>query len=250
MASMSMSRRTLAVLLAVILAAVAAVALNSYVQGAESRALKGVETVRAYLAKDTIPEGTSGDTAISKGLIARESIPRKMLAEGAIKSLTEIKNRVAAVTILKGELVLAARFIKPAEAKGILPIPADRQAISVEVSIPPGVAGFIQPGDRVSIVAQLEVAKGADSETKVAYLLQDVQVLSVGQRVVVTTEGKQGAQVQQQQARVLMTLALTPPDVEKLAYAIFQGQLYFTLLPPGQKPVGPPGGRTRDNAFA
>ncbi|MFA5787819.1 MAG: Flp pilus assembly protein CpaB [Actinomycetota bacterium] len=250
MASLSMSRRTLAILLAVILAAVAAVALNSYVQGAESRALKGVETVRAYLAKDTIPEGTSGDTAISKGLIAREAIPSKMLAEGAIKSLTEIKNRVAAVTILKGELILAARFIKPAEAKGILPIPADRQAISVEVGIPPGVAGFIQPGDRVSIVAQLEVAKGADSETRVAYLLQDVQVLSVGQRVVVTTEGKQGAQVQQQQARILMTLALTPPDVEMLTYAVFQGQIYFTLLPPGQKPVGPPGGRTRDNAFA
>ncbi|MFA5787958.1 MAG: Flp pilus assembly protein CpaB, partial [Actinomycetota bacterium] len=167
MASLSMSRRTLAILLAVILAAVAAVALNSYVQNAESRALKGVETARAYLAKDTIPEGTSGDTAISKGLIAREAIPRKMLAEGAIKSLTEIKNRVAAVTILKGELILAARFIKPAEAKGILPIPADRQAISVEVSIPPGVAGFIQPGDHVSIIAQLEVAKGAGSETRV-----------------------------------------------------------------------------------
>jgi pilus assembly protein CpaB len=253
-----MSKRTVGLSVALLLAALATLILVSYVSGLEDRAYSGVETVSVFVAKETIPAGTTGDSAISKGLIAKESVPRKVRAESAVGSLEELRGKVAAVTILKGEQIVSARFVLPGQAKGVLPIPVDRQAMSVEVGIPSGVAGFVQPGDRISVIAQLELPKtglrtGQANEPRVQYLLQAVEVLAVGPRVVVfggEGSGDKGAQqTQQQQNRVLLTLALTPAQAEKLAFALFQGEVYFTLLPEGQKPVTTPG-RTIQNAFA
>jgi pilus assembly protein CpaB len=238
-----MSGRTLALLGAVLLAGIATLALASYVRGFETRALRGVESVEAFVAKDVIAAGTSGGDAIGNGLIEQTLIPRKILADESIRSLTEIENKVAAVNIFKGEQILTSRFVTPGEVGGMLQIPADRQAMSVELTIPNGVAGFIQPGNRVSILAQIETG---DAQERVQYLIQDAPVLAVGRRTVSEGDGEAARQDEQ---RVLVTLAISPQDAEKLAYAIFKGQVYFTLLPPDQQPVNTPG-RTRDNIFS
>lgn len=247
--NLSTARRGLAVGLAIALAAVATISLISYLRGVEGRALKGIESVHAFVAKEIIPSGTSGGTAITKGLIGRELIPRKTLAIGSIRSLTEIKSRVASVTILKGEQILSARFKTSGAAKGLLNLPADRQALSVELELPPGVSGFVQPGDHISVIARLEKTGPTANpiDVHVKYLLQDIEVLAVGQRVV-TSDKNKGAQVEQDTRKVLLTLALTPGEAEKLAFALFDGELYFTLLPQDQKPVET-SGRTRENAF-
>jgi Flp pilus assembly protein CpaB len=84
------------------------------------------------------------------------------------------------------------------------------------------------------------------------YLLQDVEVLAVGRRVV--TEGED--QVQQTE-QMLMTLALDPEDAERLVFAWNNGTLHFTLLPPEvegseipilERPVETPG-RSFDTIF-
>lgn len=246
--------RSVAVVVAVALAALATVALLSYVQGIESRAEAELDMVEAFVAKERIPSGTPAEAAISGGLIAREGVPKKLVATGAIRSLQEIQGRVAQVDILAGEQILGARFVEPQEARGMLPIPDGRQAISFEVGIPPGVAGFIQAGDKISVIAQLNVAgSGGEETTRVAYLLQDVPVLAVGRRVVTAeSEGQGGNQVRREEGRVLLTVALPPVEAEKLAYALFQGQLHLTLLPPDLPPeeavVDTPG-RTRENGF-
>lgn len=237
-------RRSVALAGAVILAGLGTFALMSYVRGIEARTLRGAELVEVFVAKDLIPSGTAGQVAINDGLIEKQTVPRKALAEGSISSLKEIENRVAAVDIFKGEQINQARFVRPAEARGLIPIPADRQAMSIEVDMPPGVAGFVQSGDQVSIIAQLE-----EPEPRAEYLLQNVQVLAVGQRVVTIDGNKDAGQVQQTQERVLLTLAVTPAEAEKLAFAMFQGQIHVTLLPTGQQPSST-SGSTSGNVFS
>jgi pilus assembly protein CpaB len=250
-----MSRRTIALVIAVVLAAVATIALVSYVQGVENKTTKNAQPVDVFVAKQTIPAGVTGDTAISQGLIQQITVPLKAKATGAIASLEEIKGKVASVDISQNEQILAQRFVAPGQIGSSLPIPVGRQAISVQVNIPPGVAGFIKQGDTVSVIAQLTVPKGSSSTTqqqttpKVQYLLQDVSVLAVGQQVVVTgQEGKQQQQQTQVQNQVLLTLAVTPRQAEQLVYGTLQGQLYFTIVPKGQGPARTPG-RTADNVF-
>jgi pilus assembly protein CpaB len=120
-------------------------------------------------------------------------------------------------------------------------IPEGFEAIAVEVGIPPGVAGYIRGGDRVSLIATVE-APGDDhtttdgtvteepGEIRSQYLLQGIEVLAVGQRTT-ETEGEQAPQ-----SSVLMTVALEPEDAERLVFAIENASLYFTLLPEDAEP--------------
>jgi pilus assembly protein CpaB len=249
-----MSRRTIALIVSVVLAAVATIALISYVRGLENKAFEGTKTVTVFVAKDTIPQGTTAEFAASNGLFERTVIPQKVVAQGAIGSLDEIKGRVAGVSILKGEQIVSARFVAPGTQGGGLPIPTGRVAMSVQVDIVPGVAGFVQPGSRISIIGHMDLqpppgATGAQARVihRVQFILQDIEVLAIGPRVV-TVQGQPPAQ-QQQGTQVLATLALTPQQAEKLTFFRIHGDITFTLLPQGARPTTTPG-RTQDNAFS
>ncbi|MGH9195510.1 MAG: Flp pilus assembly protein CpaB [Acidimicrobiia bacterium] len=240
-----LTRRMAALMGAVFLAGLATFALTSYVQGIETRTLRGAELVQTFIAKDEIVAGMSGKEAIADGLIVKESVPRKVVAEDVIRSLKDIEKRVAAVNIKKGEQIIASRFVAPTEARGILPIPSDKQAMAVETDVPPGVAGFVQAGDRVSIIAQLEVENFHHAQ----YLLQNIQVLAVGQRIVTSEEGEGTSKVERSETKMLLTLAVNREEAEKLAWAVAEGDIYFTLVPPSQQP-GSTSGRNFGNTFS
>lgn len=244
--AVAVNRRSFMLVASLGLAGVATAAFVSFMHGVQARALAGAEPVEVLVARETIPAGTSGAGAISAGLIEGKTVPRGALPEGVVASADDVRDKTVLSTVYKGEPLLAARFGSGSTA--VLPIPADRQAMTVEVGVPPGVGGFIQPGDHVSILAQLDVPRtpGADPLPRVQYLLQDVSVLSVGRRVV--SDQEKDAEVDQEQ-KVLLTLALLPAEAEKLTFAVLQGQVYATLLAPGAKPVSTTG-RTRDNAFS
>jgi pilus assembly protein CpaB len=264
MASVRSNTRLIAIVLAVVLAAVAAFVLFSYVRGVETRTQEEYEPVDAFVATERISAGTSAEAAVAAGLIEPRSIPQASLPDNAVGSLTQIEGTVAVVDILPGEVIVAERFgDTTAGPRGLRPIPQDKEALSVQVGVVQGVAGFISAGDQVSVIAELVLpeAEAADEEEAapaeggniVQYLLQDVEVLAVGRRVI--TEGED--QVQQTE-QVLMTLALDPEDAERLVFAYNNGSLHFTLLPPEsddpdepglERPVETPG-RTFDTIFA
>ena len=217
--------RSLALVTAVGLSFLATFALVSYVKGVEARTRSSEELVNAFVAKDFIPAGTSGENVISDGLVVREQVPRRLMPEGSVQSLDAIKDRVVSVDIYKGEQLFEGRFVLPTDSMGMVAIPEGQQAISVEVGAPPGVAGFVQPHARVSIIAQLE-----EPEPRAEFVLHNVQVLAVGPRGVDAAEAQvDSTQLEQ---KVLLTLAVTPDEAEKLAFAVSQGDIYFTLLPP------------------
>jgi pilus assembly protein CpaB len=252
-AGISLSRRGIALVVAVVLAAVATVALVSYVQSAHSKSLP--HPVTAYVAKQNIAAGTDAASIISKGLIETKTVDQSVVPVGAIASLNEIQGKNTAVDISQNEIILGSRFVQPGVSAGpgtpLLTIPAGLQAVSVEVATIPGVANFIQAGDKVSIILQLSVPTGANPGVLVKYLLQNVQVLQVGQRVIVPPANGQpgGAAVSQVAGKVDLTVAVTPIQAEKLVLGTLQGQLYFTLVPPNQKATNTPG-RTIRNEFA
>lgn len=234
MSGVSLSRRA-SLAFAIALAALAAVALYAYVRGLERQALGRGDTVRVLVAKETIPAGTAAADAMHRGLMGRTSIPRQAVVDGAIASLEDIDGRVAGVDILRGEQIVGKRFVTPERARSAFAIPAERQAMAVEVSGPQGVGGYVQRGDRVSIIA-----RSAGSDARVAYLVQGVEVLAVGQRAPKAAAGGRETSAPQT-GKVVLTLALTPQEAEKVAYALMEGELWLTLLPPGQQPQGTPG---------
>lgn len=241
MAGKALNRRTVTLVISLVLAALAAIALASYVQGAHDNALKGQQAVTVYVAKGTIPSGTAAATAISQGLIVKQTVPKNYVPTTAITSLSQIQNQVAAADVASGEQIVTGLFKDPQQLhNGLLAIPTGLQAISVEVSVIPAVAAFIQPGDTVSVLALDPTAAPGGQPNQVKYLLQDVQVLAVGRHIppaAAVVSGTATAVANPDPSKDDLTLAVSPNQAEQVAWATLQGQLYFTLVPPGQGPA-------------
>lgn len=244
--------RLVAIVAAVVLAGVAAAALFTYVRGIEQRAFEGAELVEVFVANEDIPAGLSGAAASEAGLIVRDTQPRDSVPSGAIGSLDQIAGSVTASPILTGEVIVLGRFDDSDEVVTTLEIPDGFEAMTVQVGIPQGVAGFVRPGDRVSLIATLAAGTQPDDDDdadldasiqRSQYVLQDIEVLSTGQRV---GDGADG--VEEGSGQVLLTVALAPEDAERLVFAISQASLYFTLLPEDADPPATPG-TTLDDLF-
>jgi pilus assembly protein CpaB len=254
-ASVSMSRRTIALVLAVALAALATIALISYVRGLEDKAFEGVETTDVYVAKQDIPAGVSGDTASQQALIEKRTVPAKVRPTGAISSLEQISGRLAATQIYKDEIIVQQRFVVPGAAvKGVLPIPPGKQAVSIAVSGAPAVGGFVQPGDQVSLLVNVAnrtrtgtAVTGAGAGNITKYVLQNLDVIAVGSRIVSSTVAP--AQNGQEQQAGIFTFAVTPQQAEKLVFATLNTTVYFTLLPE-KAPTARTNGATFANLFS
>jgi pilus assembly protein CpaB len=229
-----MQSRVLAILIAVVLALVATVALVVYVNGADRRAIAEQDPVYVYVAKETIKAGTSGEDAQNRGWIERKEVASASAVDGRVFSPNQLKSRYAAVDIVKGEQLLLTRWVGSADIAGrrLLPIPEDHQALSIGLDLQRQVAGFVTPGDKVSmLVTRPREGRGEQTE----FLLQNVQVLAVGTTALTNAASQGGGRVNQgkgSQSLTAVTLAIKARHVKFVVHAVEQGSIYLTLMPP------------------
>ena len=248
-----MQSRVLAILVAVVLALVATAALVVYVNGADRRAVSGQEPRMVWVAAQLIKAGTSGQTARNTGQIKQVPVPNKNVVAGAVLSMPQIENRYAAVDIVAGEQLLLRRWVGAEDVAGrrLLQIEPGHQALAIEMDMVRQVAGFVTPGDKVSLVLSMKrPAPGGDLERS-QFLLQNVQVLAVGATALANSAAQGGgSRVNQGRGEVAaVTLSIPDERVEQVVYAAENGSIYMTLLPPDAKDVPSDGGATADNVI-
>jgi pilus assembly protein CpaB len=248
-----MQSRVLAIVVAVVLALVATAALVVYVNGADRRAVSGQEPRMVWVAAEGIKAGTSGQTARNTGLIKQVPVPNKNVVAGAVLSMPQIENRYAAVDIVAGEQLLLRRWVGAEDVAGrrLLQIEPDHQALAIEMDLVRQVAGFVTPGDKVSLVLSMKrPAPGGDLERS-QFLLQNVQVLAVGATALANSAAQGGgSRVNQGRGEVAaVTLSIPDERVEQVVYAAENGSIYMTLLPPDAKDVPSDGGATAGNVI-
>jgi pilus assembly protein CpaB len=248
-----MQSRVLATLVAVVLALAATAALVVYVNGADRRAVSGQEPRMVWVAAQLIKAGTSGQTARNTGQIKQIPVPNKNVVAGAVLSMPQIENRYAAVDIVAGEQLLLKRWVGAEDVAGrrLLQIEPGHQALAIEMDMVRQVAGFVTPGDKVSLVLSMKrPAPGGDLERS-QFLLQNVQVLAVGATALANSAAQGGgSRVNQGRGEVAaVTLSIPDERVEQVVYAAENGSIYMTLLPPDAKDVPSDGGATADNVI-
>jgi pilus assembly protein CpaB len=245
-----MQSRVLAILISVVLALVATAAMIVYVNGADRRAINGQKPVFVLRATKTIPAGMSGEDAQNGEMIEKVAVPEDSLVQGVVRSPDQLKERYAAVDIVRGEMLLLSRWVGAEDVGGrrLLQIPEDHQAVSIGVDLVRQVAGFVTPGDKVSLVVTLPAPNGGD---KTQFLLQNVQVLAVGATALTRAQGSAGRVNQGKGSQTLtaVTLAVKKGDVENVVHAAVDGDIYLTLMPPNATPAGKTGGVTDSNVI-
>ena len=245
-----MGRRTILLIAAIVVAAVGTTMIFVYVNGINNRAIADQNPVTVLVAKTTIPAGTTAADAAKSGAITTAQIAKKQVAQGALSDITPIANEVALAPVFAGQQILSQMFGAQGSTRA-LPIPATDIALSVQLTDPARVAGFVQPGSNVAVFVTLPPQPGANTRITTRLLLPKAQVIAVGPTTTTaqtSTDAQTGQSNTEQISKAILTLALSQKDSEKIIFAQQQGTLYFALLTANSK-VTPGKGTDAQNLF-
>jgi pilus assembly protein CpaB len=176
-----------------------------------------VKTRSVVVAADELPAGAR----IRSQDLRMVSVPTDLAPQNSFDKIDQVRDRVVMATVMKDEPVAPSRLAAPGSAPGLAPmIPAGYRAVSVRVNDVIGVAGFIQPGMRVDVLASGHLPNSEDSVTRT--VLQNVVVLSAGQVLQPEPKGQViNAQV--------VTLQVRPDEAEILTLTSGEGKIQLVL---------------------
>jgi pilus assembly protein CpaB len=245
-----MGRRTVLLLAAVLIAAFGTSLVFLYAHDANARALSNQRPTKVLTVKHAISAGTSVASAEGAGDFILSTLPRSAVAVGALSQLGPIMGDTALSPLAPGEQVISAAF-GAAVSTSALPLPAGDLAVSVQLTDPTRVAGFLQPGSMVAVFLDVNPQSSSSGQLPnvVRLLVPQTTVLAVGPTsTVASTHSSNGQTNTQQVSQAIVTLAVDQHNAERLIFGAEQGTLYFTLVNPASK-VAPDGGVTIANLF-
>jgi Flp pilus assembly protein CpaB len=274
------SRRTLILVAAIVIGALASFLVYGYVSGIQDKAYDDAARVDVYVVKQQVPQGTYGEEATAAKLIVKDQIPKKFYPPTAIRALEDLGGKVAINDLAVNQIVTTDMFADPATVSSSFSDrlekinDEDQVAITISVDTIHGVAGLLQPGDYVNIMAtdicqDGSVAGGAtegDGEggegggaeacagaedilfgRQARYVYQKAQILAIDQtpvsqpgEVEATAEGEEAAVPQD---RGLLTFIL-PTKAAQYVASLPAERIYLSLVsrdyePDAQTPIDP-----------
>lgn len=233
-----MKVRIFAAAAAVVLAIIGATVLTNYVKGADQRALQGAQAVQVFTVQAPIPAGTAAEKLPQ--LTIQQSIPANAVAVGAVTDLAQLAGKVPSTDLVPGEQLLSSRFVDPTDLKnenqGQAQVPEGMQAITIQLEPQRVVGGQVTAGDTVGVLFSFAPIPGDAATVPVVHLeLHKVLVLAVqgvaAADAPATGSGQAGSAPAVPAGSVLVTLARTAPDVEKIVYAAENGKIWLTKEP-------------------
>jgi len=224
-----MDRRRIFLVVAVVVALMGTALVFLYVRGADQRAESRFDTVEVLRVTQAIDAGESIDDAAAAGKIAMQPVMRDYLQSGFQTSLDALSGQFATTQIYPGEQVVADKFSATVEVEPDLSIPKGKIAVSVDLTDPARVSGFVNPGTKVTIF-YTGVPEGGTGLSRM--LLKEVVVIGVGSTssTQTTTTTAEGEQTTEQLPKTLMTIAVDKEEAEKVLYGQANGELAFGLL--------------------
>ncbi len=277
------SRRTLITVAAVAVGVLAVFLIYSYTTSVKDEAFGKAERVKVFVVKQTVPKGTYGEEAQAQKLIVEDEIPKAFWPENAIRSFDDIAGKTAVGNLAVNQIVTTDMFAEPGTVQSSFSDrlekinDEDQVAITIQVDDVRGVAGLLQPGDFVNIMAtnlcpvspdpgsalagetggevadgETPPAEGGEDATadcdatflhnQARYVYQKAQILAIGQTPVQTPgEASSAAQGDGEAAPVAATSGLVtfivPARAAQYVASIDPAQIYLSLVSRDYQPV-------------
>lgn len=248
-----MNRRILMIAAAVILALLGTGAVYSYAKNADSRALSGRQAVEVLITVKRIPAGTTASDVSKGGYVRQDHLPADATPQGSVNAIApDWDSQVATADIAAGQVVLRDMFGAIQPTTSGLAITGDKIAVSVKLTADADVAGYVQTGSQIAIFDTFVLLDGKNvpSGSKTGsdktdnwatkLLLPRVDVLAVSQAAPnpsKTTTVDSNAST----ATLLVTVAVSQADAERLIQVAQTGMPYAALLSSNSKTAPAPG---------
>jgi Flp pilus assembly protein CpaB len=156
------------------------------VQGATKHAGGGTTvapvSTAAVVAKSNLPAGTTGQSMVSGGLVAIELIPTKTYTPSDLSSLSALTNEVLTGPVEKGQAISSTELTASTSS---ISLPAGLDGTTITVTGTNGLAGYLQPGSRVDVYANITKVSAGSSITSTLPLpctelaMANIEVLDV-----------------------------------------------------------------------
>ena len=223
-----MGRRKFLLPLAALIAAVGTLMVFVYVQGADNRAADKYEAVEVLRAVKQIEPGESFDDAARASKFQLQKVSSDDVLDGSQTNLDGLRGSVATQAIYPGEQITSNKWGESAKAVTNLAIPEGMMAVSVNLTDPGRVSGFVNPGSEVSVFFTSTPGEGSYT----GLLLDKVTVLGIGDTstIVSTTKSEDGQETTSEIPRTLMTLAVKQQAAQKLFWGNNNGILSVGLI--------------------
>ena len=177
--------------------------------------------VQAVVAANDIQIGSK----LTDHDVVLAAFPRASVPPGAFARVGQVRQRGVILPISKGDFVLPDKLAAEDAGAGLPSmIPQGMRAVSVRVNDVVSVAGFVQPGTRVDVLAA--GLPGTNNEAQTDTVLENVAVIAVGRSLLdrVITGDTQNAAV--------ITLLVSPDDAQRLTLASQEGRIQLALRNP------------------
>ncbi len=177
--------------------------------------------------------------------------PSEFIEPKAITTPEEAIGQLAAAPIKAGEQILDTKLLPPGKLTGLsMEITPGKRALTIPVDAVRGVSKLIKPGDRIDIIAALDVGAGNAKRREIRTMLQDVVVLATGQRVAnqipVIAEEKDDSSfdiknLRLETAYTNITIEAKPDEVQELVYILSTspGGLFLSLRNANDRIINP-----------
>ncbi|MGJ9384757.1 Flp pilus assembly protein CpaB [Salipaludibacillus sp. CF4.18] len=204
----------LAILSGLITTAIFIVFMNQTTLNAMKETVPMVEVVTAN-------EDIMDNQEITEDLLDLKKIPEDQLHPQVVTNIEDILHKYTSADIRQGEIVMHHRIQQDEEEAEIVAkkITEGYRAVSISVDYVSSVSNLTEPEDIVDVVLSVEGESTIESEL----ILEEVRVLSVGQRMV----EKQNEEVIEEYFSI--TLELSPEDSIQLINASERGTLHLVL---------------------
>jgi pilus assembly protein CpaB len=221
-------------------ALVIGLAAASYATGLVSRQA-GIASNKLVVAAVDIEPGSK----INAEMLSALEWPSSAVPPGAFKEPKELQDRIARISILRGEPVLDRKLAPLGTLGGLSAVITEgKRAMTVRVNDVVGVAGFALPGNYVDVMvnAQREAARNDETRQISKTVLERVLVLAVAQEA--------GRDDTKPKVVSAVTLEVSPTDAEKLDLARSVGTLSLVLRNQVDQKTVATAGITKNQLFA
>lgn len=253
-----MKSRVVALVLAIVLAVVGSGLVLLYARTADARAVANTKAVTVLVATQRIPSGTTGAKIRTGGYVEAVRMPAGNVPADVLSSVPNSLDALVVTGDLQPrQLLLRGMFGSAPAMTGGLPVPDGKFAVSVNLTVPADVAGYVRPGSKIAIFDTYAdpAAGGSDKNDakRTRLLLPQADVIAVGDygsgavapggsSAGAAPAGDTTSQPRSGAATTInVTVAVTQPQAEKLVHAVQTGALYLALLSASSAPIAGPG---------
>lgn len=212
-----------------------------YFRVREARIADVGRPVKHLVARRDLP----AQTQLTPDAVVWASVPRQFVVPGTITEFTEAVGMITQAPLVAGEPITRTRLRPPGDGSGFAAtIPLGMRAISLPVDPVSGVAGLVEPGNWVDLLATFDFGEATNAQSFTMTVLERVSVLAVDARVQLADT--KAARVQEQ----TVTLAVTPDQAQRVVFAQESGRLRLALRPQAEAELPELARSSRDPANA